>query len=57
MRTAATARLSLSFSSTIEHDGSVAVETAAKTDWTMLSALAKQSTCAGEIQRGLPGSN
>jgi hypothetical protein len=40
----------------LEEDGNVSVETAAKDDWTMLSALAKQNPCTGEIKRGLPGS-
>jgi hypothetical protein len=41
----------------LEQDGSVSVDTAAKSDWNMLSALAKQNACTGEIKRGTPGSS
>ncbi len=39
----------------LEGDGTVSVETAAKTDWTMLGAMAKQNACTGEIQKGATG--
>jgi hypothetical protein len=40
----------------LDSDGSVEVETASLTEWRMLSALAQQSPCTGEIKRGVPGS-
>jgi hypothetical protein len=39
----------------LEADGTVSVETSAKTDWTMLGAMAKQNACTGEIQKGSTG--
>ncbi|MBX3188344.1 MAG: hypothetical protein KF819_15105 [Labilithrix sp.] len=40
----------------LDSDGSVEVETAGAEEWRMLSALAQQSPCTGEIKRGVPGS-
>ena len=36
----------------LDADGQADVETASATDWRMLSALAQQNACTGEIRRG-----
>jgi hypothetical protein len=36
-------------------DGSVETEIAPMTEWRMLSGLAQQNPCTGEVQRGVPG--
>ncbi len=41
----------------LEGDGTVSLETASKTDWTLLGVTAKQNACTGEIQKGTPGSH
>ena len=40
----------------LDTDGQADVETAPTTDWRMLSALAQQNACSGEIRRGGLGS-
>jgi hypothetical protein len=37
----------------LEADGTVEVETAAATEWRMLTASARQNPCTGEIKRGI----
>lgn len=39
----------------LESDGQADIETASTTEWRMLTALAKQSACTGEIKRGALG--
>lgn len=40
----------------LDADGEVALESASMTEWRMLSALAQQNACTGEVRRGVPGS-
>ncbi len=40
----------------LDADGQVDLESAPATEWRMLSALAQQNACTGEIKRGVPGS-
>lgn len=37
----------------LEADGSVEVESASKSEWRLLSAMARQNPCTGEIKRGM----
>jgi hypothetical protein len=40
----------------LDADGQADLESAQATEWRMLSALAQENACTGEIRRGVPGS-
>jgi hypothetical protein len=39
----------------LDSDGSLELETADDSEWKLLSAMARQKLCSGDIERGMPG--